>query len=418
MSGAELLNELVDFYRRFVVMTRAQADVSALWAAHSHVFEACEVSPMLVVHSPEMRSGKSTHMKVTGLLAARPWRVVTPSEAVVFRKIHASRPTVQLDEFDAIFGGAKDYEPLRALLNAGNEADTVVPRCGGKNRDELIDFAIFSPKCLAGIDVNRLPATIRDRSVLIGLRRKRRDEVVEKFRRRTAREAAAPLTAELESWAERSFESVAASRPELPDELNDRKLDVWEPLFQLAEVAGGDWPERVRTAALEIEAGEESSDPSLGADLLSDIRAVFAELGEPERIASKDLVFYLAEVEERPWGEWGRSGKPITPTALARLLKPYRIRPKQERIDGVKGRGYERADFADAWERYLDPASSVYPASSRYTRDIGSTKPKTDGSEVVHTPEAYQFGNGHFPLDQAVVPHVPRQTRPDRGRSA
>jgi hypothetical protein len=50
-------------------------------------------------------------------------RVVSPTEAVLFRKIQSGRTSLLLDEVDAIFSGGKDEskEPLRALLNAGFE---------------------------------------------------------------------------------------------------------------------------------------------------------------------------------------------------------------------------------------------------------------------------------------------------------
>jgi hypothetical protein len=67
------------------------------------------------------RSGKTRLLDVLELLVANPWRVITPSEAVVFRKIDADSPTLLLDEVDAIFSPKANgtTEGLRALLNAG-----------------------------------------------------------------------------------------------------------------------------------------------------------------------------------------------------------------------------------------------------------------------------------------------------------
>src|SRR5205823_998737 len=76
----------------------------------------------LAVTSPEKRSGKSRLFEVLEILVANPWKVITPTEAVIFRKIDKDRPTLLLDETDAIFGkrNGENYEGLRALLNAGN----------------------------------------------------------------------------------------------------------------------------------------------------------------------------------------------------------------------------------------------------------------------------------------------------------
>jgi Protein of unknown function (DUF3631) len=46
-------------------------------------------------------------------------------------------------------------------------------------------------------------------------------------------------------------------------------------------------------------------------------------------------------------------GKAITQAQLARVLKPFGVAPEQVRIAGQKTRGYLRAQFEDAWERYL-----------------------------------------------------------------
>jgi hypothetical protein len=159
---AKILDSVVAFERRYVAMSDQQADAGALWTAHTLCVDAFELSPYLTISSAEMRSGKTTLMKLLEMLVARPWRVITPSEAVVFRKIARDKPTVLLDEYDTIFGD-RDYEPLRAILNAGNEPGTTVPRCAGANRDQLEDFPIYCPKVLAGI--GKLPATVADRSI-------------------------------------------------------------------------------------------------------------------------------------------------------------------------------------------------------------------------------------------------------------
>ncbi len=56
---------------------------------------------------------------------------------------------------------------------------------------------------------------------------------------------------------------------------------------------------------------------------------------------------------ESPWRDIeGRGG--ITDVILANMLKVYKAKSKQWRVDGEKRvRGYYRADLADSWDRYL-----------------------------------------------------------------
>jgi Protein of unknown function (DUF3631) len=347
-ESAEVLAELVGFVRRFVVVSSAQATAIALWIVHTHAFEAADASPYLAVTSPEKRSGKSRLFEVVELLAANPWKVITPTEAVVFRKVDADRPTLLLDETDAIFGkrNGENYEGLRALLNAGNRRGTHVPRCVGTSQ-QLVSFSVFCPKAIAGI--GELPDTIADRAIPIRLKRKARSEHAERFRRRDVEAEAEVLFMYARAWAEYAVPTLADARPELPDALDDRAQDAWEPLFAIADLIGGEWPAQARAAALELSNGSDHEDESHGVRLLGDIRTVFDERGV-DRLASAALAASLAEMEESPWAEW--YGKPITAAAIARLLDRYEIKPKVIRVGDETPRGYRRQQFEDAWERY------------------------------------------------------------------
>jgi hypothetical protein len=354
-ESARLLDDLAAFVRRYVVLDRHQADTVALWICHTYVHEAAELSPYLAISSAEMRSGKTTLMKLLERLVSRPWRVITPSEAVVYRKIDRTNPTLLLDEYDAIWAD-RDQEPLRALLNAGNEPGTTVPRCAGANRDELVDYAVYCPKALAGI--GKLPATIADRSIEIRMKRKAPLEEIERFRRREVTEQAEPLHQELDTWGPFHADELSEARPTIPDELNDRAADGWEALLAIADLAGGSWPGRGRRAALVL-SGEEDEEQSTGLLLLADVKAVF-ENREEDRIHTSDLIEALAAFEESPWGEWWWSsdvGKPTkgAPRRLAHLIKPYGPRSHDVRIGDKVAKGYREEDFLDPWTRFLPP---------------------------------------------------------------
>jgi hypothetical protein len=136
----------------------------------------------------------------------------------------------------------------------------------------------------------------------------------------------------------------------LPDELDDRAQDIWEPLLAIADLAGGDWPEIARKAAVELSTGAEREDESIGARLLRDIFTVFTE-GTPQRYKTADLISELVLIEESPWGDW--KGKPITSQALSNLLKPYRIRTMPVWVDEKTVKGYKAEQFTDVWRRVL-----------------------------------------------------------------
>jgi len=373
---AALLDATCEFLREYVVMSSAQADAATLWAAHTHAADAVETTPFLGVTSPTKRCGKTRLLDVLELVVARPWRTIMPSEAVLYRKIEAVSPTLMLDETDAVFDKSNgSTEPLRALLNAGNRRGTSVPRCVGPTQ-QLVDFATFCPKALAGI--GELPDTVADRSILIRLARKRPDESTRRFRRREALEVAEPIAQELASWAQDAISELEAARPKIPDALDDRAEEAWEPLLAIAELAGGTWPERARRAARELSGGREAEDEALGPWLLRDIRDVFAARSI-DRLSSADLAASLNEIETSPWGDI--RGKELDARSLARRLKPFFVTPRVVKFeDGTTARGYRLADLQDLFSRYLGVSerNSVTTRMDKGFEADSGTSPVTD----------------------------------------
>lgn len=358
-----LLNTLVALLRRYVVFPKpSQADACALWIAHTHVLDAFEVTPYLNVRSAEKRSGKTRVIEVLQQVVPRPWHAVNPTEAVLFRKIEQQRPTILLDEVDAIFKEPQSSrtEGLRATLNSGYRRGATVDRCDKTaHGTNLVAFKVFGPKLLAGIGT--LPDTVGDRCIPIVLQRKRTGEQVAKFRPRDFAPEAAPIRAALEVWASGAIDRLRDTRPHVPDTLNDRSAEVWEPLLAIADEAGGDWPLRSRAAAVELNGGE----PDVESFPVTLLRAIFDVFHErkADRILTTDLLAALVEREGEPWPTWwgtdvdmARKGSE-TPRAaaakLAAMLKPFEVFPRSLRTVGGKGKGYYRSDFADAFERYL-----------------------------------------------------------------
>src|SRR5262249_54081591 len=143
-----------------------------------------------------------------------------------------------------------------------------VYRMGGASKTTLQDFSVFCPKAFAGI--GDLPDTISDRTIRIRLERRKRngEEEIERYRIREQTDAAAELRDKLAQSLDPHLDHLRDLHPDLPDQLDDRAQDIWEPLLAIADLAGGDWPARARTAALELSTGEEREDDSLNVRLL------------------------------------------------------------------------------------------------------------------------------------------------------
>ena len=276
---------------------------------------------------------------------------VTP--AYLFRKVaeEAGRPTILYDEIDTVFGPkAKDNEEIRGLLNAGHRVGAVAGRCVVKGKLVVTEeIPAYCAVALAGL--GGLPDTILSRSVVIRMRKRGPGEHVEPYRRRLHAAAGYTLRDKLAAWADAVEEKAATHEPEMPAGIEDRDADLWEPLLTVADLAGGDWPQRARVAAVALVALSKESTPSLGVRLLADLRAIF---GDADALATETILDRLVKLDEAPWGELV-GGKPINARGLASKLRPYGAKSKNVRDGEAVVKGYAREDLADAWARYLPP---------------------------------------------------------------
>jgi hypothetical protein len=330
------------------------AETLALWILHTFTFHLRDVTTYIGIESPEKRCGKTTLLGLLKELAHRAVASSNISPPAFFRVIEQFSPTLLIDEVDTFLTG---NDQLQGILNAGYKRDTAfVFRAGfspASNEETDTEtsaaaatvkgYSSWCPKAMAKI--GPFPDTLADRCIIIRMQRKTRAEHcdrlrnldAEDFKRKCARFV-------LDHAAE-----IAAAQPEIPDSLNDRAADIWEPLLVLADLAGGDWPSLARQAAISLTASAQESSPI--ASLLLDIFIVFTE-EKSDRLFTRALLARLSRFADRPWAALHK-GKEITDQWLAHQLRPYEIRPKTMRIGEVRAKGYLKEDFMDVFHRYI-----------------------------------------------------------------
>jgi hypothetical protein len=98
-----------------------------------------------------------------------------------------------------------------------------------------------------------------------------------------------------------------------------------------------------------------------------------------------ELLAHLCADEEAPWADW--HGHRLTARELADMLRGYEVTPAQIKRNTKNGevnrRGYRRATFKDAWDRYLAP-----PAATAATAATGLASTVADVAAVADTPPA------------------------------
>jgi putative DNA primase/helicase len=274
------------------------------------------------------------------------------SASGTFRTVEALSPvTLLIDEADTFLG---QNEELRGILNSGFERNGEVIRVVEiKDEHQPVRFKTFAPCALAAIGT--LPGTLEDRAIPVALQRRAVNETVVKLRAPGARAALHDLARRCARWANDRKRHLNPD-PAVPEALGDREGDLAVPLLAIADDAGGPWPERMRGALVTI-FGKRAADEGaadLATMLLADLREVFGR-AKGDRLSSGQILCALWDLKERPWPEF-RNGRALNAAQLAKLLRPFGIRPVTIRLgENETPKGYYREAFAEAWQRYLPP---------------------------------------------------------------
>lgn len=349
---AHLFDEVKTYLERFIAYPHKESSVAhTVWIAHAHLVDAFYNTPRLAFLSPEPGSGKSRALELTEALVPRPELTVNNTVSSIFRSIsdEEGKPTLLLDEADAVFSNKKadGNEDLRALLNGGYRKGAFVKRTEARGRNfESVKYPSYCAVAFAGL--HKLPDTLMTRSIVINMKRRRKDQRVDSYRPRKEQLLSEPLRERLAAFADSVRDSVGELEPTLPPTIEDRDADLWEPLIAIADLVGGHWPKTVREAAVHLVALSKERPVTFGVKLLTDIREVF---GDADRLSTQDLLERLHSLESSPWGNF--KGEPIDARFLARTLAEYEIKPNTHRFAEHNLKGYLKRDFYDAWARYL-----------------------------------------------------------------
>lgn len=347
VDGAVLFEELSDTFRKYLALQPYQAETLALWSIFSYSFNASNIAPKLLIHSPEKRCGKTTLLDVLSELVWKPLLASNITPAVIFRVIENVGGTIMIDEADTFI---RDNTELTGIINSGHrKKHAIVWRCDG-DKNEPKTFSTWAPTVIAMI--GKPKDTIVDRSIIITMRRKTAEEQVSRFIPHKAEAELKVLASKIARWCDDNFDDLCEAEPQMPEGLNDRAADNWRPLLAIADLIGSDCSLLARKASIHLnqrEIDEEST--SISSLLLSDIYDAF-QMEKDNRIATDRLLGCLWSIEDRPWADWNR-GRPITAAQIARHLRPFGISPQKMRFGNSTIRGYERQQFEDAFTRYL-----------------------------------------------------------------
>jgi hypothetical protein len=392
VDGEKLVTAISGAIGAYVIMDAHQRAV-ALWAVFTHTHDLRDYAPLLIAKSAIKRSGKSRLAEIMERLAPRPLYIAGLTTAFIERAVDDYRPTLIIDEADRIRKGDQalaeriDAQFNRSFRRQIAKVGKNVPLPGGGYEPRL--FSTWAPTFIAGI--GKQADTAEDRAVVVVLKRKLSSEAVKPLRARDGGELLV-LARKIARFAADNETLLRTHIPAALDVDNDRAKDVWEPLLTIAEVAGGDWPERAREAGKALASEVEEEEEEFKIRMLGDIRALFLDefpegheaheakkAGRPDdgpRLASAEIVKKLLALEDRPYGALGKAQKQLTQHGLGRTLKDFKIRPGTVRLsDGKTPKSYYLHQLEDIFARYLpalkDASISSHlpipPDSNRHT---------------------------------------------------
>jgi hypothetical protein len=362
------LHGIVAEMKRYVVAPDELLAAAAAWAAFTHLVHidrlAVPIAPRLGIQAKSSGCGKTVTLEVLNSLVYNSRASASITAAVVKRLFSVDHPTLLVDEVQRLFKAHENGE-LISLLNAGHSrwdafSDSMEPTPDGGwvNRR----YSVWGTMALASI--GELPEEQQGRAIIINLRRALAKDVPARLRHGTSDELKRRY-AELVTWAASLEELPKVKVPEVLQYQPGRVFDNWEPIIQIAELAGGEWPELIRRAIADA-VGAERAD-TWSARILRGVKTAFdtASLHDKkpvDRLSTKRLIGLMIDDEEEEWGS-ANYGRPINQYFLRHNLRGGLIDPPRAQKwwlpDGLRRdqqhmeRGYLRSQFETAWASYL-----------------------------------------------------------------
>ena len=357
-----LMEDVIAVVKNYVVLLEHYALAVALWVINTWCYSNFQRCPLLLINAPERECGKTQLLKVVEKLVFRPMETTNVTLAALFRVITNYAPTLLIDEADTFMDGKSE---MAGVVNKGYEKGGFVLRVETVGK-ELVEraFPVYGPKAMAGIMLERhLPGATMSRGIQIPLKRKTKDDTVQRLRAADPKDFKS-LRSRILKFVLENKDTLSKGWEDFPEELSDRQQDNWEPLLVIAHCFGEEWYRRACKAALQ-NSGETAPIQPPSNQLLEDIREVLF-IYEEKYIPSADLLTKLHEDPDMDWCTYNH-GKPLSPRQLARFMGAYGVKPKTVRMkSNYTPKGYEVRDFEDAFARYL-PERVVDPVLEKVT---------------------------------------------------
>ncbi len=365
----DLFERIYRYIRQFIFFTdKRWSHYLTLWAIGTYVFTIFGYYPYVWLNA-EKQSGKSLLMKVLSKITFNGEVLISPTTAVVFRDVSHNSISMFIDEVEQLRKQDKEtHSAMISILNNGFECTGVVKRVekGKTGSFEMKVFTTFSPKMFAGI--NDIDDVLQDRTVRINLMRKKDSEHVERYKETNdLLKLQRDIMDDLYIFALQNAARIAALYQDEDSAIHgvghlaNRELDIWEPIFVLAnfvDQAYGSDENRVTAIMTDLstdalaEKQEDSEKSNDTYKALSVMKEMIVEtdpfLRDDDKLVFKadDTLKYFQGTDEYSWLE--------KQNALTRRLKRINVKTTRTAFMGDRVAAYVLipSDFEDRCERF------------------------------------------------------------------
>ncbi len=350
IDGSSVLLNLTHSVSRHVSMPDDLTLIVGLWVMHTYGIAKVRFSPLLAIMSPEYIEGTKTLLDVLRRVCRLGYKTSAITKSQLLRLVNPEQGlTVLFDDGDALFRSHDLVQTLKTSHDrtAGGITTSTRSKKGG---DSISAKSVFFAK--ASTSSAGLPSPIAGLAIPIQLHRKAPNEQLFELPPfdLEANDEFSALRAQIVRWWQDHAVEVDAYRPLDLDLGSDQAKETYHSLFAIASAIGPNTLQRAVAAVKDVLAQDDIK--SDGVRLLENMSELLKDY-QHDKIYSQELTDLLCKNDDWPWATYPK-GKPLTPTMLAAILKPYGPHTSPVRVDGgpVK-RGYHLSDLRDTFALYV-----------------------------------------------------------------
>ncbi|MDO4427134.1 MAG: DUF3631 domain-containing protein [Moraxella sp.] len=342
ISHDEIYTALYGLIDRHIFINEPLKVAFVLWVLFTYLTDIAEFAPIAWITAPERACGKTTLLDLFERVVYRPYAMLDPTKAVIFRVMDKFKPTLLIDEIDT---GLKDKADILGIINGGYSKGKPTGRINSDKGNSLEAFNGFGAKVLCGI--GNLQGTTASRCIRFEMKRKGKSDKVTPMNKRTLPFTQTELIRQkCKRWAMDNRQAVDGVEIPLID-ISDRAYNSWYILLQIATVLGV--YDKALQACLSI--CQTKDEPSQHEQLLHDTREVW----HGEKMALRMLLERLTALDEALWQTYN-NGQEMTAHQLGKKLRGFGIDTQTVKTGAsTSAKGYYKTQFVPVWERYLSP---------------------------------------------------------------